>query len=302
MSDRGRLVGSAQAEIGLAARAAWRGFVELVSGDDPTHAASIAYCALLSLFPVFLLAFAIFGAVAAQEANRATVVDFFLRYFPARFEFVVRQLDSLGQMRLRIGVGGALALVWAAHSVFSAITSGINYAWKVETPRGYVRHKLFSLLMLLAAGIILLAALALAGVIGIVHAAWFAAVVAGNPQLLALGGVAASSLTTLMLALVVGLVYVFVPSTKVRFRDVWAGAILTGLLERAVLEIFSYYVRDLSRLNAIHGSVAAVVVFLIWVYTSALVLLYGARFTATYSRLKRAVHLQRGPRNLKPAT
>jgi len=201
---------------------------------------------------------------------------------------VVRQLDSLGQMRLRIGVGGGLALVWAAHSVFSAITSGINYAWKVETPRGYVRHKLFSLLMLAVAGVILLATLVLVSAIQIVHANWFAAVVTRNPQLLALGGVAASYMTTGMLALVVGLVYIFVPSTKVRFRDVWVGAILTGLLERAVLETFSYYVRDLSRLNAIHGSVAAVVVFLIWVYTSALVLLYGARFTATHARLRQA--------------
>jgi membrane protein len=287
LSDRPSAAGRARAELWIAARAAWRGFVELISGDDLTHAASVAYCGLLSLFPVFLLAFSIFGAVAANESHRAAVIEFFLRYFPARFDFVSRQLDSLGQMRYRIGVGGGLALVWAAHGVFSAITSAINYAWKVEKPRSYLKHKLFALLMLATAGVILLAALVLVSVIQIVHAGWFATVVAGNPRLEALGGMAMHVAATLMLIAVVALIYAFVPHAKVRLRDVWVGAILTGLLLRVVLEAFSYYVRDLSRLNAIHGSIAAVVVFLIWVYSSAVVLLYGAEFTATHIRLRR---------------
>jgi membrane protein len=277
-----------RAELWLAGRAAWRAFIALLNGDHLTHASSVAYCGLLSLFPVFLLAFAIFGIVAAKDTNRAAVIDFFLRYFPARFDFVSRQLDSLAQMRLRVGVGGLLALVWAAHGVFGAVSSAINYAWKVEKPRSYLKHKLFALLMLATAGILLLAALVLVSAIQIVRAGWFASVVAGNPRLAAFGGVAVSYATTIMLIVVVGLLYVFVPYTRVRLRDVWAGAILTGLLLRGVLEAFSFYVRDLSRLNAIHGSIAAVIVFLIWVYSSAVVLLYGAEFTATHIRLRKA--------------
>ena len=92
--------------------------------------------------------------------------------------------------------------------------------------------------------------------------------------------------------------------TKVRFRegrtsaevldfnlylspnDVWVGAVMTGLLWRAALAGFSYYVRDLSRFS-VHGSIAAVVVFLIWVYISAVILLYGVEVTAAYARLRR---------------
>ena len=92
---------------------------------------------------------------------------------------------------------------------------------------------------------------------------------------------------TFMLIVVVGLVYYFVPNAKVRFRDVWPGAILTGLLWHVALEGFSFYVRDMSRFNLVHGSIAAVIVFLIWVYTSAVVLLYGVEFTAAYARLRR---------------
>jgi membrane protein len=85
---------------------------------------------------------------------------------------------------------------------------------------------------------------------------------------------------------VVGLIFYFVPNAEVRFRDVWVGAILTGLLWRGALTLFSFYVRDLRRFS-VHGSIAAVVVFLIWVYVSAVILLYGAEFTAAYARLRR---------------
>ena len=84
----------------------------------------------------------------------------------------------------------------------------------------------------------------------------------------------------------VGLVFYFVPNAKVRFRDVWVGAVLTGLLWRGAFAGFSWYVRDLSRYS-IHGSIGAVVVFLIWVYISAFILLYGVEFTAAYSRIRR---------------
>ena len=83
------------------------------------------------------------------------------------------------------------------------------------------------------------------------------------------------------------MVFYFVPNAKVRFRDVWVGAILTGLLWRGALAGFSLYVPDMSRFSVIHGSIAAVVVFLLWVYVSAVILLYGAEMTAAYARLRR---------------
>jgi membrane protein len=76
-----------------------------------------------------------------------------------------------------------------------------------------------------------------------------------------------------------------VPNTRVRFRDVWIGALLTGVLWRLALAGFSWYVRDLSRFS-IHGSIAAVVVFLFWVYLWAVILMYGAEFTVAYAALR----------------
>jgi len=81
-------------------------------------------------------------------------------------------------------------------------------------------------------------------------------------------------------------VYYYVPNVKVRLRDVWFGAVLAGLLWRGALWGFSLYMRDLSRYS-IEGSVASIMVFLMWVYLSAVILLYGVEVTAAYARLRR---------------
>lgn len=273
--------------IVLTGQSMWRGFLDLYNSDDLTYAASIAYYALLSLFPFFLLLLSIIGNATADPGHRDKVVTFIFTYFPAKFDFLSRQVDAFRRTRVPLGIGGSLGLIWAAMGVFSAVSSAVNHAWGVEKQRSYVRHKVFSFFMLLAAGGLLLATLLLVSAIQIVHASWFAAVLDRFPGLQVLGGFAVRYATTFALILVVGLIFYFVPNAQVRFRDVWAGAVVTGLLWRGAVFGFSFYVRDTSRFTEINGSIAAVVVFLIFVYMSAVILLYGAEMTAAYARLRR---------------
>jgi membrane protein len=281
-----RLVLRARAEIRLTALAIWRGVTGLYNSDDLTFAASIAYYSLLSLFPFFLLAFSILASVTTSDADRAEILGFVLRYFPKKFDFVTTQFDALQQARLRLGVAGSILMIWAAMGVFGAITSAVNHAWGVEKQPSYFKHKLISFIMLVTAGLLLLAGLLLVSAINVAESSWFAVVLARTPGLLVLQGFALRWASTLTFIFVVGLVFYFVPNAKVRFRDVWVGAIVTGLAWRAALAGFSFYVRDLGRFS-VHGSIAAVVVFLVWVYTSAVILLYGAEVTAAYARLRR---------------
>jgi membrane protein len=281
----GRL-GKGRATVRLFGAAAWRGLVGFLSGDSLTYAASIAYHSLLSLFPALLLAGALLGRATADPGQRATILAFALRYFPAQFDFITRQLDAFRTDGATFGVTGTVALVWGAVGVFGAIIAAVDHAWGVEVPRGFVGHRLLSFLMLAAAGVIMLAALAMISATQVADASWFAAVIAYFPGLLILRSFAARQVPTLMYVLVVGLVYYSVPSTKVRFRDVWMGAIVAGLLWKLAIGVFSWYVRDISWLSRINQSVAVVIVFLVWVYSQAVILLYGAEFTAAYARLR----------------
>jgi len=271
----------------LAGRSAWLGLDGFYRSDNLTYAASIAYYALLSLFPLFLLAFALLGQAASDAHDRNAVLEFVLRYFPADFEFITTQLDAFRGSTVTLGVAGTVALIWGALGVFGAITTAVNYAWGVESQPSFWKHKLVSFLMLIVAGVLLLIALLLVSASQIVGATWFADILARFPALAVLRGLTVRSATTVLFVVVVAFIYYFVPNTAVRFRDVWPGAIVTGLLWKGALSAFSWYVRDMSRFTRVNGSIAAVVVFLIWVYVQAIILLYGVEFTVAYAHLRR---------------
>ena len=271
----------------LTGQAFKRGSVEFYNSDDLTHAAAVAYYALLSLFPSVLLGLALLGQFAVDESRRVAIINFLLRYFPTHFDFLTQQIDAFRQTRVRIGIGSGIALMWAALGVFSAISTAVNHAWGVEKQRSYLKHQIFSFLMMLAAGFLLIIALAAVSAMQLVQASWGAELVARVPLLNVFQSLLGGWATTLMLILVVGLIFYFVPNAKVHFRDVWTGALLTGLLWSGGMAGFSFYVRDMRRFSMVHGSIATVVVFLIWVYICAVVLMYGVEFTAAYARLRR---------------
>lgn len=284
-----RAIGRRAREIArLTALSFWKGFQGFYDSDNLTYAASIAYYALLSLFPFFLLALALLGRSTTDVHNRSMVLSFVLRYFPSQFDFITKQLDAFqGGDAVTVGVAGTLALIWGALGVFGAISTAVNYAWGVEKQRSFWKHKLVSFVMLLMAGLILLIALLLISAQQVVGASWFREVLLRFPGLDVLRGFTIRHATTWLFILVVGLIYYFVPNAKVRFRDVWIGALVTGLLWKGALELFSWYMRDMNRFTRVNGSIAAVVVFLVWVYIQAVILLYGVEYTAAYARLRR---------------
>jgi membrane protein len=274
------------AEVRLTGLALWRGVTGVYNNNDLTFAASIAYYGLLSLFPFFLLALSILASTTGSDADRDRVLGFVLRYFPLKFEFIREQLQAMRGSGVRLGIFGSVLMVWAAMGVFGAITSAVNYAWGVDKQPSYLKHKLIAFIMLVTASLLLLLGLLLVSAVNIAEARWFEGVIAHAPNVLVtLQGFAMSSATTVIFILLVGLIFYFVPNAAVRFRDVWVGAVITGLLWRAALAGFARYVH-VARFN-VHGSIAAVVVFLLWVYLSAVILLYGAEVTAAYARLRR---------------
>ena len=172
----------------LSRLAAWRAVVEMADSDDLTFAASIGYYALLSLFPILLVIISILGTVTASDANRLAVLSFVFRYFPQQFDFISAQLDAFRQTPIRFGIGGGAALVWASLGVFNAISAAVNHAWGVEKKRNFWKHRMFSFLMLVTAGLLLLTALLLTTAVQVVEARWFAAFHWSNPQLAVLRG------------------------------------------------------------------------------------------------------------------
>lgn len=282
-----RILRRLRAELRLSGLAAWRALVELVNSSALTHAASIAYYALLSFFPFLLLIFSLLGSITDDENDRLAVLTFVFRYFPTQLDFVNQQLLAFRDTRVELSVAGALALIWASLGVFGAITSGVNEAWGVERQRSFWKHRMVSFLMLVAAGGVMILGLLLVVALEVAQASFFGVMLARFGWLAVLQTLTADYLATVLLIVGVGLVYYFIPNAKIRFRDVWVGATLTGILWRLAFDGFSWYIGANTSMRMIHGSIAAVVVFLFWVYISAIILMYGVEFTAAYARLRR---------------
>jgi membrane protein len=282
-----RLVEQFRDGIILMGRAAWRGVHEVAFGsDDLTHAAAIAYYALLSFLPFLLLSLSLLGVFEAGRQIRGDVVEWVQRFFPAQTDFVASNIDAFTQTRIRLGIGGALGLLWASQGVFGAISTAVNHAWAVERPRSFWRHRWFSLLMMSTAVMLLFIALLVLSASKASGTPWSALLFSQMPALEMLAGWGNKVTTFLLFVLIVGLIFYFVPNTPVRLRDVWPGAVLTAVLWRGAYEGFSWYVRTWARAS-VHGSIATVVWFLIWIYISAVILLYGVEFTAAIARLRR---------------
>jgi|RhiMethySRZTD1v2_1073278.scaffolds.fasta_scaffold41138_2 membrane protein len=283
-----RMARRSRRAVGLAWRAAGRGVVEFYNSANLTYASSIAYYTLLSLFPFMLLLLSILSrlALGASSPNDQTLLHMVATALPSRFEFLATQLGELARTPLQLSVAGTLITLWASMGVFGAITSAVNHAWGVEKSYGFFKHKLIAFLMMLAAGGLAITALVLVSAVQVMEAHWFSGVIARFPALLTFTGFAYRNAPTPLFILVVGLLYYFVPNAQVRLRDVWFGAILAGVLWRLAFAGFAWYVRDLSRFN-VNGSISAVVVFLVWVYLQAVILLYGVEVTAAYARLRK---------------
>ena len=277
--------------VRLGGLAAKQGLVEFYASDNLTFASSIAYYSLLSMFPFLLLVLAVLGRVTVGH-NDDTLLQLVGRAVPGHLDFLFTQIQALSEIRLKIGALGLFLALPASMGIFGAITTAINYAWGVEKRPSFWKHKLIALTMLSSAGLLLVVTMVLISFVKVAEASWFSGVIISVPGLDWLRGVVLRNAPTPMFMIFAGLLYYYIPHVKVWISDVWWGAVIAGVLWRIAFELFSWYIGDLSRFTVL-GQVSAVAMFLVWVYLSAVIFLYGAEVSAAYARLK-------APKRVKP--
>jgi len=272
--------------VQLAWRATWRGVVEFYNSNNPTYSASIAYYSLLSFFPFIVMVVSVLSRVAVGRAgNERAAIDLIERTLPSNFDFLSAQVVQLQRAPVSLTIAGTLLTIWASMGVFSAITAAVDHAWGIEQPRTYWKHQLTAFVMMLTVGVVFAAALFMMSAVEVSETNWYQVAQRWIPGLTGFTSLAARFWLLPIAIVAIGLVYYFVPNTKVRLRDVWFGAVLAGILWRLALAGFSWYLSDISRFS-VHGQVGTVVAFLVWVYLSAVIVLYGVEVTACYARAR----------------
>ena len=85
------------------------------------------------------------------------------------------------------------------------------------------------------------------------------------------------------------LLYKLVPNTKTHWRYVWAGALLAAILFEIARTLFIVYLENFANYQLIYGSIASIMVLLVWIYYSAFIMILGAEFTYQFGRMRLGV-------------
>jgi membrane protein len=80
--------------------------------------------------------------------------------------------------------------------------------------------------------------------------------------------------------------YKFIPNTKTRWRYIWPGALVAAIAFEIAKTLFIFYLQNFAGYESIYGSVGSVIIFLLWVYISAFVLILGAELSSEYGKMR----------------
>ena len=260
-------------------------------GDDHVVdlAASIAYYALLSLFPLAIALVSLFSLILESEVVERELHQFFHTYLPGSHEIVTANVEAVSNIRGILGVVSVLGLVWTASLLFGAITRAVNRAWDIEhDPPFYVEKPRHILMALSVAPLMVVSVVATTGL-----------QVLGSEDIPGLGRLAflehnginamARPLPFVFSLAIFLLIYKFAPRTHTQWRFIWPGALLAAILFEVGKSVFVFYLEAFGAYEKIYGSLASVIVLLAWVYLSGFILIIGAEFTSEYERMRRGL-------------
>ncbi len=259
-------------------------FEKCQKDNTPVLAAGLAFYGLLSLAPALWVVVAVAGSLLGRESARAEVVSFVAGLTGPRVVRVVSSvLDSVaanGSVATVVGVG---SMFLGATLAFSALQDILNQIWDV-TPRergvikGFIIKRLLSFAAVILVGILVIAFLLTDTIIS--AAARFVPDRLPAPE--ALLQMLSSAMSLAWTTLLFGVIYRLVPDRLIRWRDAWIGAAVTSLLFVIGKTLITLYLGHVSFASA-YGAAGSFVVFLLWVYYSAQIFLFGAEFTLVYA-------------------
>ena len=259
--------------------------------DGAVMSRSIAYYALFSLFPLLLVLISFATSFLSSGEAQQLVIEWVARFLPLSGNLVQENVEQVVNAQSTVNILAMLGLLWSASGVFTATYRSVNRAWGHPKSQLFWSEKLFGLAVVIVAGLLLVATTFLSTAINLLQSwnlvPWGSGLFT-DPDTLHLWEIASNLLPMPVSIVTFILLYRIIPRNTVRWRDVWLGGLLAGLIWELARRLYAWYLSDIARYNLIYGSVGAIIGFLLWAYLSAMILLIGAEFTAQYTAWRRA--------------
>ncbi len=250
------------------------GFLE---HEAHTHAGSMAYFGVLSLFQLLVLGVVVLSHILGEGAARDFVVEQVVAGTPLDAETVTGVIDATIESRGTLTIISFAFLVWGALGIFSSLSRGISLAFEMVPQRSFLQQQLLGLLLMGLAGLLALASFVIGIVTGVLQSAAteLAIEVPGRETAVWLIGLLAP---ILLIFVAFWVIYRVVPNRPVTWGEVLPGAIVATLLWTVLRVGFTWYATRIANYDSAFGPLAAGITFIVFLYFASVIVLLGAEF------------------------
>ncbi len=265
------------------------------SSDQCTDiAAALTFYSVLSLFPGLIAVFSLLGVLGQGKAASDAVLGIIEQVAPGDTADAIRgpieQIAGSPAAGFAL-ISGIVLAVWSASGYVGAFSRAMNRIYEIEEGRPFWKLKPQQLLVTIIAIVLLVVAAIILVVSGPVADAVGDALGVGNVAQ-TVWSIAKWPVLAFIVVLIVAILYYATPNAKQpKFRWISIGALIAIFVLAIATFGFSFYVANFSNYDRTYGSLAGVIVLLLWLWISNLALLFGAEFDA---ELERGRQLQAG--------
>lgn len=233
-------------------------------------ASSLTFTTLLAIVPIITVALTLMSAFPVFRELLQHVERFLVRtMLPESAAALAGYVEQFAENAARLTAVGIAVLFVTAVIVLLTIDRAFNQIWRVPRPRGTVQ-RIFVYWALLTVGPLLVGA-------SLSLTSWLVSQSLGLVQDVPLAGeVMLDVVPILLTAAAFTLAYLTVPNRRVLVRDAAAGGFLAALAFEGMKHGFAFYITQFPTHKLVYGAFASVPIFLLWIYLSWVVVLFGA--------------------------
>jgi membrane protein len=291
LMDRARMKQDApDSPTGMGRRRWWdtlkRTVAEFRDDNLTDWAAALTYYGVLAIFPALIALVSVLGLVGASATDPLLENLTELAPGPAN-EILTGAIEEIAANRETAGlafVTGLLGALWAASGYVGAFSRASNAIYEIEEGRPFWKLRPLQVAITLLL-IVLLAILAIAVVVSGPIAEEVGNVVGAGDAAVTAWEIAKWPVIALAVVAIFAILYFVSPNVRQPgLRWITPGGVLALVVWLAASAGFAFYVANFGSYNATYGSIAGVIIFLIWLWLSNVALLLGAEMNAELER------------------
>ena len=262
-------------------------FVSFTDHQGTLRASALTFSTILSLIPFLAIAFSVLKGLGVQN-----FLEPFLQQVAGDSEETISRIISyVNNTNVKsMGAVGLLVLVLTVISLLEGIEEAFNSIWGVKQNRPFKRRFSDYLSVVVVGPLLLLVATSMTTSL---QSQWLVKWLIQNTYLGDTILLLFSLIPYLFIWLAMIFLYIFIPNTKVHLTSAVLGGVLAGTAWQIAQWGYFHFQVGVANYNAIYGTMAALPIFLVWVYTSWLIVLFGLEVVYAHQfRTTRSVQLR----------